>query len=81
MKLCDFEVGLDRPLFLMAGPCVIESAMTDTSASRRGSIPTSRTPALALGEDEYLALYAEVLHRPPGACRPDSATGAASAGL
>ena len=25
MKLCDFEVGLDRPLFLMAGPCVIES--------------------------------------------------------
>ncbi|MGB5328076.1 MAG: 3-deoxy-8-phosphooctulonate synthase [Gammaproteobacteria bacterium] len=25
MKLCDFEVGLDQPLFLMAGPCVIES--------------------------------------------------------
>ncbi len=25
MKLCDFEVGLDHPLFLMAGPCVIES--------------------------------------------------------
>lgn len=25
MKLCDFEVGLDRPLFLIAGPCVIES--------------------------------------------------------
>lgn len=25
MKLCDFEVGLDRPLFLMAGPCVVES--------------------------------------------------------
>ncbi|MCP4979665.1 MAG: 3-deoxy-8-phosphooctulonate synthase [Gammaproteobacteria bacterium] len=25
MELCDFEVGLDRPLFLMAGPCVIES--------------------------------------------------------
>jgi len=25
MKLCDFEVGLDRPLFLMAGTCVIES--------------------------------------------------------
>ncbi len=24
MKLCDFEVGLDQPLFLMAGPCVIE---------------------------------------------------------
>ena len=25
MKLADFEVGLDRPLFLIAGPCVIES--------------------------------------------------------
>lgn len=25
MKLCDFEVGLDQPLFLIAGPCVIES--------------------------------------------------------
>ena len=25
MKLCGFEAGLDRPLFLIAGPCVIES--------------------------------------------------------
>ena len=25
MNLCGFEVGLDRPLFLIAGPCVIES--------------------------------------------------------
>ena len=25
MQLCDFEVGLEQPLFLMAGPCVIES--------------------------------------------------------
>jgi 2-dehydro-3-deoxyphosphooctonate aldolase (KDO 8-P synthase) len=25
MKLCGFEVGLERPLFLIAGPCVIES--------------------------------------------------------
>ncbi len=25
MKFCGFEVGLDHPLFLMAGPCVIES--------------------------------------------------------
>ena len=25
MKLCDFEVGLDQPFFLIAGPCVIES--------------------------------------------------------
>jgi 2-dehydro-3-deoxyphosphooctonate aldolase (KDO 8-P synthase) len=25
MQLCDFSVGLDKPLFLIAGPCVIES--------------------------------------------------------
>lgn len=25
MKLCNFNVGLDHPLFLIAGPCVIES--------------------------------------------------------
>ena len=25
MKLCDFEVGLEHPIFLIAGPCVIES--------------------------------------------------------
>ena len=25
MKLCDFDVGLDHPFFLIAGPCVIES--------------------------------------------------------
>ena len=25
MKLCGFEIGLDRPFFLIAGPCVVES--------------------------------------------------------
>ena len=25
MQLCTFEVGLDQPLFLIAGPCVVES--------------------------------------------------------
>lgn len=35
MKLCGFEVGADRPLFLIAGTCVVESeAMTiDTAGS------------------------------------------------
>ncbi len=34
MKLCGFEVGLDQPLFLIAGPCVIESRQLalDTAA-------------------------------------------------
>jgi len=25
MRVCGFEVGLDQPFFLIAGPCVIES--------------------------------------------------------
>lgn len=25
MKLCGYDIGLDRPLFLIAGPCVVES--------------------------------------------------------
>ena len=25
MQLCDFEIGNDQPLFLIAGPCVVES--------------------------------------------------------
>lgn len=25
MKICGFEIGLDKPLFVIAGPCVIES--------------------------------------------------------
>jgi len=35
MKLCHFEAGLDRPLFLIAGPCVIESEQLalDTAGS------------------------------------------------
>ena len=35
MKLCGFEVGLDQPFFLIAGPCVIESMQLqlDTAAT------------------------------------------------
>ena len=25
MQVCGFEIGLDQPFFLIAGPCVIES--------------------------------------------------------
>ena len=35
MKLCNFEVGLNKPFFLIAGPCVIESESLaiDTAAT------------------------------------------------
>lgn len=35
MKLCNFEVGLDKPLFLIAGPCVIESEQMAMDTSIR----------------------------------------------
>ncbi len=39
MKLTGFEVGLDRPLFLIAGPCVIESeALVQEVAGRLAEI-------------------------------------------
>jgi 2-dehydro-3-deoxyphosphooctonate aldolase (KDO 8-P synthase) len=42
MKLLDFEVGLDQPLFLIAGPCVVESeAMTLEVAGKLKEISES----------------------------------------
>src|SRR6188768_3072802 len=35
MKLCGFEVGLDQPLFLIAGPCVIESMQLQLDVAGR----------------------------------------------
>ena len=35
MKLCGFEVGLDKPFFLIAGPCVIESMQLQLDVAGR----------------------------------------------
>src|SRR5512134_822549 len=35
MKLCGFEVGLDRPLFLISGPCVVESEQLQIDVAGR----------------------------------------------
>ncbi len=35
MKLCGFQVGLDRPFFLIAGPCVIESEQLQMDVAGR----------------------------------------------
>jgi 2-dehydro-3-deoxyphosphooctonate aldolase (KDO 8-P synthase) len=35
MKLCGFEVGLDKPLFLIAGPCVVESEQLQVDVAGR----------------------------------------------
>jgi 2-dehydro-3-deoxyphosphooctonate aldolase (KDO 8-P synthase) len=35
MKLCHFEVGLDKPFFLISGPCVVESEMLQMETAGR----------------------------------------------
>jgi 2-dehydro-3-deoxyphosphooctonate aldolase (KDO 8-P synthase) len=35
MKLCGFDVGLDKPFFLIAGPCVIESEQLQLDVAGR----------------------------------------------
>jgi 2-dehydro-3-deoxyphosphooctonate aldolase (KDO 8-P synthase) len=46
MDLCGFDVGIDRPLFLIAGPCVIESdgLVLETAAALREVTATLGTP-------------------------------------
>ena len=34
MKLCGFDVGLDQPFFLIAGPCVVESEQLQMDVGR-----------------------------------------------
>lgn len=41
MQLCGFEVGLDRPFFLIAGPCVIEGEAMALDIARRMKVITS----------------------------------------
>ena len=49
MKIADFEVGLDQPFFLIAGPCVIES--------REFALQTARMVADVTGELGINVLY------------------------
>ena len=35
MELCGFKVGLDQPLFLIAGPCVVESEQLQLDVAGR----------------------------------------------
>ena len=49
MKIADFEVGNDRPMFLIAGPCVIES--------RKFALETSVRIADICGELDIPVIY------------------------
>ena len=67
MQLAGFEVGLDRPLFLIAGPCVIEGeALAEETAGR------------AQGDDRRH--WASPSSTSPPSTRPTAPPSAASAG-
>ncbi|MGM9485815.1 3-deoxy-8-phosphooctulonate synthase [Ideonella sp. YS5] len=42
MKLCGYDVGLDKPFFLIAGPCVVESEQLQMDVAGRLKEITSR---------------------------------------
>jgi 2-dehydro-3-deoxyphosphooctonate aldolase (KDO 8-P synthase) len=46
MKLCGFEAGLDKPLFVIAGPCVVESLQLaiDTAGALRDTCAALAVP-------------------------------------
>ena len=42
MKLCGYDVGLDKPFFLIAGPCVVESEQLQMDVAGRLKEMTSK---------------------------------------
>jgi 2-dehydro-3-deoxyphosphooctonate aldolase (KDO 8-P synthase) len=73
MKLCDFQVGIDQPLFLIAGPCVIESEQLILLAILEKVKAQIGVPVLTdVHEDtplDEVAAVADVLQTPAFLCR------------
>ena len=44
MKLCGFEIGLNQPLFLIAGPCVVESMQLQLALWARPYTDSKQAP-------------------------------------
>lgn len=53
MRLCGFEVGIDRPLFLIAGPCVVESEMLQVEVAGRLKEITTRLKVPFIFKSSY----------------------------
>ena len=61
MKLCGFEAALDQPLFLIAGPCVIESRelLVDTAGRLKETVQrVQAADVIASSPAEFAALIA-----------------------
>lgn len=68
MKLCDFEVGLDSPLFLIAGPCVIESEALalETAAELQKIAQRLETPLIYKSSFDKANRSSAASYRGPG---------------
>ncbi|HET6545195.1 MAG TPA: 3-deoxy-8-phosphooctulonate synthase [Rhodanobacteraceae bacterium] len=68
MKLCGFEVGIDRPLFLIAGPCVIESRQLalDTAGQLKEITATLGIPFIYKSSFDKANRTSVAGHRGPG---------------
>ncbi len=53
MKLCGFEIGLDRPFFLIAGPCVVESEQLQMDVAGRLQEITARLSVPFIFKSSY----------------------------
>ena len=68
MQLCGFEVGLDRPVFLIAGPCVIESEALamETSAGLKDVAETVGVPFIYKSSFDKANRSSHESYRGPG---------------
>ena len=68
MKLCGFDVGLDRPLFLVAGPCVVESLdfQVDVAGRLRDLAATLSVPFIFKSSFDKANRTSAASYRGPG---------------
>ena len=69
MRLCGFDAGLDRPLFLIAGPCVIESRQMamDTAGALKEITAALRIPFIYKSSYDKANRSSGTSFRGPGA--------------
>jgi len=68
MKLCGFEVGIDQPFFLIAGPCVIESEqlVLDTAATLAAITDELKIPFIFKASYDKANRTSSTSYRGPG---------------
>ena len=64
MKLCGFDIGLNQPFFLFAGPCVVESEQLqmDTAGAHANNNLVSDMRSLAIMRDTGCPVVFDATH-------------------